>query len=270
MIRDPLLMRVRLSHIVITSGIIGIVYFNTKLRAATILTHRGILFNAARDMNFMFMMPSVAVFTDELPLLVRENHANIYRVDAYFLAKNIAELPQYVVLPVLYSTIVFFATQVMQENWLVQFPVFTLICIVMANMALSIGYAAACIFGSTSLAIQTLPLFAIPMMVYGGFFINLDYIPVYLKPFSYLSWYKYTMEAHMINMWTNVGHIQDCGGPGQLPTCAENGKLILKMNGFQTEYMYCFINIGILIIMSLIYRLLAMLGLFVRTRIRRV
>lgn len=39
----------------------------------------------------------------------REHTAAMYRVDAYFLARSTAELPIFMVLPVLYTCIVYFA-----------------------------------------------------------------------------------------------------------------------------------------------------------------
>ncbi|KAI1730715.1 ABC-2 type transporter domain-containing protein [Ditylenchus destructor] len=269
-LRDPMLLRVRLAHVVITSIIIGAVYWQVPLKSSTVLTYRGILFNAARDMNFMFLMPSVAVFTDELPTFLRESHANIYRTDTYFIAKNIAELPQYVILPWIYTTIVFWMTGIMPN--FVQYLIFALVCIAMANTSLSVGYAAACIFGSIVVAIQILPLISIPMMVFGGFFINLETIPWYFMPVSYLSWYRYTIEANMINMWHPIQCIPGCPKVlDGIPISSEcdlggDGLTILLKSYFSTTTPFVFLNVGILIAMCGIYRLIGMFALYMRAR----
>lgn len=43
-----------------------------------------------------------------MPIFMREHFSHIYRVDAYYLAKNISELPQYIILPAIFTVIFYF------------------------------------------------------------------------------------------------------------------------------------------------------------------
>ncbi|KHN74015.1 ABC transporter ATP-binding protein/permease wht-1 [Toxocara canis] len=80
-----------LKRITIAAFICSVVFFQTPIKAFTVLTINGILFNAVRDVNFMFQFPCVPAITRELPVFLRENANGVYRVDAYFLAKTSAE-----------------------------------------------------------------------------------------------------------------------------------------------------------------------------------
>lgn len=81
----------------------------------------GLMFQAVANMNFMFQFAAVNVlifkfflkfnifqsFCEELPIFIREHQAHLYSVGTYFLAKNLAELVQYIFYPIVFSTIVY-------------------------------------------------------------------------------------------------------------------------------------------------------------------
>ncbi|VDL66675.1 unnamed protein product [Nippostrongylus brasiliensis] len=52
-------------------------------------------------------------------------------------------------------------------------------------------YAVAALFGSTDVAMTFLPIFVIPMLAFGGFFITYDAIPSYFTWMSALSYFKF-------------------------------------------------------------------------------
>ncbi|KAK3850357.1 hypothetical protein Pcinc_042931 [Petrolisthes cinctipes] len=53
----------------------------------------------------------------------------------------------------------------------------------------------------TALVLST-PL-TLPLMLFGGFYVQDSTIPVYLDWMSYLSWFKYGFEATSINQWND-------------------------------------------------------------------
>ncbi len=53
------------------------------------------------------------------------------------------------------------------------------------------------------------PPFMIPLLLFGGFFLNSDTIPVWLSWIQYISWFHYANEALTINQWDGVTDI-DC------------------------------------------------------------
>ena len=48
------------------------------------------------------------------------------------------------------------------------------------------------------------PLFILPAMFFGGFFLNNAQVPVYLQWLRYYSWLMFTNEALTINQWDGV------------------------------------------------------------------
>lgn len=82
---------------------------------------------------------------------MREHLANLYRIDAYFLAKNMAEVfgrsnlsffcvlqsLQYLVYPFLFATIVYWMAGFVKE--FDAYLLFTLSCLCITNVAVSLG-----------------------------------------------------------------------------------------------------------------------------------
>lgn len=149
-------------------------------------------------MNFL----NFQVVTSELPVLMREYKAHIYSTGAYFLSKSLAELPQYTLMPVIYSLIAYWMTGLYAHAG--TFFMYTLLCLLMVWNAISVAYASACVFGDEGTAITYTPLFVLPMLVLGGFYISFNAIPVYLRWISHLSWFRYSFEGLQINQWTMV------------------------------------------------------------------
>ncbi|CAD5216680.1 unnamed protein product [Bursaphelenchus xylophilus] len=268
LLRDPFILKLRLVQTAMTAIIVGIVYFRPELKKETILTYDGIMFNSVRDMNFMFLFPCILVFTEELPILMRETHAYVYRISIYFLAKNIAELPQYLLLPLVYSTIVYFMTGVMPitADKLLNF---CLICIMMCNTATSVGYAVACILGTLDVAVQLLPLYTLPLFIFGGLFVNIATVPGWMSWLRYISWYRYAFESFMINLYHDQGTFPGCDiNDNASTTCTTgtNGTSHLEYNGFQTEVSGVYWNVSIMLGMILFYRTVGMIALYIRSK----
>ena len=83
------------------------------------------------------------------------------------------------------------------------------------------GYLISCIATSVQMAMAFGPTFLIPLMLFGGVFLNNTTIPVsfryirkrfqtdiivqvYLNWIKYISWFMYSNEALLINNWRGV------------------------------------------------------------------
>ncbi|CAD5212259.1 unnamed protein product [Bursaphelenchus okinawaensis] len=268
-LRDPFILKLRIIQIALTAVIVGTIYFQPEMKRENVLTYDGIMFNTVRDMNFMFLFPCVLVFTEELPVTMRETHAYVYRIHLYFIAKNLAELLQYLILPFIYSNIVYFMTGVM-ELTVQKYLTYILISITMCNTATSIGYATSCIMGTAEVAVQLLPLFTLPMLLFGGLFINITSVPEYLKWLKYISWYRYAFESFMINMWYDEGTIQGCNATDHSVdscTTGTNGTTHLDYHGLDTELSGVWFNLSIMFVMICTYRMLGIIALYIRCRV---
>ena len=54
------------------------------------------------------------------------------------------------------------------------------------------------LFADKQLAVTLTPILIIPFMLFAGFFVNQDNIPIWLIEFQYLSFFKYGYQALML------------------------------------------------------------------------
>jgi len=269
-LRDPLMVKVRLLRVLLTAACISAIYFQTTINEKTIISADGLMFNIVRDSYSLYMLPCILVFTEELPVFLRENHAQIYRTDAYFIAKNLAEIPQGILMPFIYSTLIFFVSNMMGFHPLKYFH-FVTIASLSTFVALSIGYAAACVFALPEIAVQYTPMLNYPLIAVAGFFIRLGTVKPYLRPLTYISWFRYTFEALMINLWHDHGPISECKVNGTIAmaciTSGNTGPSHLKTFEFSTDIWHIWMNLGILLFIALVFRSIALIALMIRTRV---
>ncbi|EYC40677.1 hypothetical protein Y032_0601g500 [Ancylostoma ceylanicum] len=278
-IRDPVLLQVRILQVVITSVAIGIVNFQTEVFGPSIQNLEGVMYNCVRDMSFLFFFPSINAITSELPLVLRETKARIYSAEAYFISKSLAEMPQYIALPLIYSPWGAFEFSLNESvecstfSGLAatarQFAIFSLANVFQSLNAISIGYASGCVFGDEGLAITAMSGFMQAMLVFGGFYINLHNIPMWMRPFSALSFFKYSFEALQINQWTDVTYIRGCtgllsAGNNTVYCPSETGKGLLLKRGMDGSLILCIL---LLIFFIAMYRIIGLVALSLRAKL---
>jgi len=77
------------------------------------------------------------VFCSELPVFMREHYNGMYRTDVYFLSKTFAEVPIFLVIPVLFTSIMYYAVGLNPK--LVHFLTAVLFITLVSLVAVSFG-----------------------------------------------------------------------------------------------------------------------------------
>ena len=71
-------------------------------------------------------------------------------------------------------------------------------------MATSFGYWISCLASSVKVASALSAPLIIPLLLFGGFFLNNGTVPVYFEWLRHISWFMYGNEALSINQWQGV------------------------------------------------------------------
>lgn len=260
-LKEPLLIKVRLIQTVMIALLIGLIFFQQKMTQEGVMNINGALFLFLTNMTFQNVFSVINVFCGELPVFLRESRSQLYRPDTFFLGKTISELPVFVLIPVLFTTIVYPMIGLLPgfDHYLMAVATVTLV----ANTATSFGYMISCASRTTSMALALGPPIIIPFLLFGGFFLNAASVPFYFEWLSYLSWFRYGNEALLINQWASVGEgVIECTGSNQ--TCPNSGHIILETLNFSESNLYG--DLLALVGLIVAFRLLAYVALYFRSR----
>ncbi|KAK6054970.1 hypothetical protein COOONC_07525 [Cooperia oncophora] len=107
------------------------------------------------------------------------------------------------------------------------------------------------------------------LLVFGGFYINLHSVPMWMRPLSALSFFKYSFEALQINQWTEITYIKGCTGllshGNNTVYCpSETGLGLLHKRGMEGSLI---VNMLLLIFFIFMYRVIGLVALVLRARL---
>ena len=71
----------------------------------------------------------------------------------------------------------------------------------------ALGMLIGCTFKSKEVAMQVMPLAILPIMIFGGLFVNLETIPKWLHWIQYISPIKYSFNAMLIEEFSNLDQL---------------------------------------------------------------
>ncbi|KAK9736641.1 ABC transporter [Popillia japonica] len=256
--KDPLLIKVRLLQTVLVSIMIGVIFYGQILNKVGVMNIDGVLFIFLTSMSFQNVFAVINVFCSELPIFLREHQNGMYRTDVYFICKTLSETPLFTFVPVIFTCICYFLIGLNPD--VTRFFIACGIVTLVAHVAISFGYFISCASSNTSMALSIGPPLMLPFLLFGGFFLNISSIPVYFKWLSYFSWFRFGNEALMINQWRGVGAINCTNTSG---ICPKNGHVVLEMYNFSEGNFIK--DIVMLFAIMFVFRLLAYLALLFKT-----
>lgn len=258
--RDPAVTIVRVVQMMVFGIVFGLIYLNLDEEGYTpeaVQNIQGVLFIFITNVTFSVLFPVVMTFSGVMPLFLREHWNGLYRTDVYFLARNLVELPSFVIAPCFFIAISYYMVGLRHE---VQY---FLICMAIlsltANIAVSYGYMISCLAKDYQTALVLSTPLTFPLMIFGGFYIRDGTIPVWLDWIKYLSWINYSNEVLSVNQWDGV---ESCNETS--PICLPVGEQVLKSMGFTADDFY--VDIYAMLALLVGYRVLAFLFLLFKTR----
>lgn len=260
--REPFVTKLRIIQAIVIALIAGLVYLRQDNDQNSVRNLNGCMFFAITTSTFNSLTSALFVFPAELPVFLKEHKQGMYRTFVYFASKTLAELPAYTLSGFLFSVIVYFMAGLREDT--VRFFIFCAIVQLVMQCSLSFGYFVSAMSPSVQVATSIGPPLTMPFLLFGGFFIADDTIPVYFIPLKFVSWFKYSFEALQINQWDGFGDIGGCLSNGTLMGSCQyhNGQDVLRKNGYDPGNME--FDIGLLVALMAGFRIFAFLFVLLR------
>ncbi|KAJ2553897.1 hypothetical protein EV175_002775 [Coemansia sp. RSA 1933] len=196
-LRNKLVLRLRLAQAIVLGLVIGLVFLNTQKRPASVQTQNfsGALFFSAAAQTIISILSMANVFTQEREVFLHEWHSSYYGLAAYYLAKNVVELPIQVIVPVIFSSISYWALGLQRDG--VKFVIFMVTSISVNLYGYSLGMLMAILCKTMSAIVSVIPIVVVPLLLFGGLFVNSGNSTVWLRWIQWLSPIKYAFAATM-------------------------------------------------------------------------
>jgi ATP-binding cassette subfamily G (WHITE) protein 2 len=244
LIRDHAAMLARLAQVLIYSIFLGLLWMNTGRNTMDDRDVVGVLFYMIVNQSFGAAFATVFSYPLERSIVLRERTSRTYRVSAYFLAKSLAELPPLVLLEILYCNIVYWMVGLKPQAS--SFFIFMLILLLCSHAAESLTLMASASAQSPKTAAAVTAILIVLSLLFAGFFIQPAVMPVWLAWIRFASFVFYAFGAIMSNQYGAVPSTNSSSSP----------MMIYQVNSFGIGG-----NIGFLILLDIIYRCIAYVGL---------
>lgn len=197
-LRDQTLTRMRLIAHFIIGCLLGLIYYNIGNDAGKVMSNAGCIFFTIMFAMFSSMMPTILTFPLEMSVFVREHLNYWYSLKAYYFAKTLADIPFQILLTAAFILGVYYLTAQPMEA--TRFAMMLLISVLTALVSQSLGLLVGAAFNLEG-GVFLGPISIIPMVLFSGFFANLNDIPKYLSWISYVSYVRYSFEGAMISIY---------------------------------------------------------------------
>lgn len=141
-------------------------------------------------------MPVIVTFPLEKPIFLREQSNKMYYASSYYLSKGTAELLLIILNPLINCFVIYWMIGLHRgTGYMFLFMLISFITSIAGNSA---GLLMSSIFNDPVIAMEMVPVVALTLVVYGGFFINSEDMPAWNGWIQYLSpiMYSYSAWAH--------------------------------------------------------------------------
>ncbi|XP_046739749.1 ATP-binding cassette subfamily G member 4 [Diprion similis] len=190
--RDWTLMYLRLFAHILVGLLIGALYWDIGNDGAKVLSNLGFLFFNMLFLMYTSMTITILSFPLEMPVLLKENFNRWYSLKSYYLAITVSDIPFQAIFCIIYVSIVYFLTS--QPAEVMRFSMFLGACLLISFVAQSVGLVVGAAMNVQN-GVFLAPVMSVPFLLFSGFFVSFDAIPIYLRWITYLSYIRYGFEG---------------------------------------------------------------------------
>jgi ATP-binding cassette, subfamily G (WHITE), member 2 len=157
----------------------------------------GFLFFICAFWSFVASIAAVHAFPQEKSVLYKDRSSGMYRLSAYFVAKTTVEMPADTLYPLFFSCVVYYTVNL--NGGFPRFVTFSCIMTLVVWVSISLGQAMSAILMNIKYAQVMTGCTVMIMMLLGGYYVDKDNLPGFVKPLRVLSFVAMGFEAFVRN-----------------------------------------------------------------------
>ncbi|CAG5085738.1 Oidioi.mRNA.OKI2018_I69.PAR.g10988.t1.cds [Oikopleura dioica] len=215
--RDKTLVVIKIMQNLVVALVIGLIYLRPARPGVStsnptiqpydskdVFNSNGALFAYVCSFSFNYMFLVVFTFPRMAIILRREYYSGLYQLWTAIMADMLALVPFTILMPLAYTAITYYMVGLNPAagsfflQWLTLFQI--------AFCATGYGYLISALSPSVEAANAIASPMMLPMLIFGGFFLQSDTVPKYFIWIKYLSWFYYGSENLYSGQWENLGY----------------------------------------------------------------
>ncbi|CAF0783389.1 unnamed protein product [Adineta steineri] len=256
--RNPVHSTSLLIKSVLPALILGVLYFQLKQTPEIVQNLNAISFVILTSVCYTNAFVILATFPGEFQVFKREHRRRLYGTSAYYIARFFTELPFFIIMPWIFTTIVYVCVGISKS--FLTYILYCLFAILATNASVAFSGIVAALANSVDSAVSiALPLLEI-FMLFGGFFLNNASVPVYFTWLQYSTWYYYAYSLILIFLWRDIKHIP-CDTQG---FCLSNGNKVLEF--YQIDKHLIAFYLGMLLLLIIVYHSITFIIIWIRAK----
>lgn len=232
------------------SIIFGLVYFRMDTSQKSIQNRTGILFFVAMNQAFSSTIDTAQQLPRQLVVVSRERASRMYPISAFYLANFVCTVPLEFFPQLINASIVYFMTGL--RPTLEHFAMYVGVLVLECHCAIALGLLISASINSVNAAPKIAPLCVVLLLIFSGYLLNDDSIPVGFVFLKYPSFIRYAFQGLLVNEFKDAkftGCTVDPSTKAILPPgCIMNGNLVLDRLSFgSVTVIGACINLGIIL-----------------------
>lgn len=207
---------------VIMMVVISILYSDIGNNQKSIQDRQGVIFFIAIFFAFNGVFQMITTFPVERGIINRERAANSYRVAAYYPGKVLSEWPLRVGATLLFIFIAYWPVKFQRDAG--KFFLFLVVAVLEFTAMNATGLLVSSIAPTPQIALALGPLSTVIFMLFGGFYVNLNHIPVWIRWFTKCSPIQWAFIGFAVNEFQGTTYVCDVGST----SCIRTGEEVLE------------------------------------------
>eukprot|EP00927_Polykrikos_kofoidii_P024845 TRINITY_DN22478_c0_g1_i1.p1 TRINITY_DN22478_c0_g1~~TRINITY_DN22478_c0_g1_i1.p1 ORF type:complete len:666 (+),score=112.33 TRINITY_DN22478_c0_g1_i1:64-1998(+) len=224
--RDRMAVAVKITFNAFFTMVFGFVYFQLGKTQKSIQDRIGLLFFLSMNQAFGSVIGCSQVIPKQLVVVNRERANRLYAVIHFYFSSLCVMLPIELVPQLVNNVIIFFMT-----NLSGSFFVFFGIMALENFVGISLGMMLSAGFKNVQMASQLAPAVVILFLMFSGFLINEDSVPVYFIWLQEISFIRFAFKAAAVNEFEDLA--LECSDEDA--SCVSNGSMVLAQLGFDGD-----------------------------------
>ncbi|GKZ00466.1 hypothetical protein MPSEU_000999100 [Mayamaea pseudoterrestris] len=202
--RDTVALIARFSITIFLATLVGTLFLNVgetdPLKPTNLQSHFGALIMTMLMAMFGTAQPTLLAFPAERPVFLREYSTSHYSVISYFISKFIVEAAITAAQVLVQCIIAYFMI-----GFQTSFGMFFVSVYMLGMASTALAVCLGCSVGDPKLGQELVPLLFVPQMLFAGFFVAPDLIPVWLRWPQYLCTLTYSLRIILVAEFENCG-----------------------------------------------------------------